>query len=302
MKGAVGSPDRNQARPSCREPTPACAACKRWAISFHLRLVPSKETPVIQETPLWQRLYGRPEYYELARKVGYKGCTYHQLTKHIDELAKTYDKQKLESASYYLFTFDGQMTVNPKPMAEVKLRENVRRLCWQLLGPPPGHPVSKSGRDMVGEQPKPDPQPAPPPSPPKEKPKLPSTPVMEQWQAAKEQHPGMIVLFRIGDFYESFGEDAEFIAKELGLTVTTRDKTFPMAGFPLHALESHLQKLLKAGHRVAIAEQVQGKRDKKRRVTRVVTPASLVDEPPKEESKPAGKDTQKGASRKKTKA
>src|SRR5207237_5772223 len=69
-----------------------------------------------------------------------------------------------------------------------------------------------------------------------------STPMMQQYRDAKDRHPGMLLLFRMGDFYELFDADAETGARVLGLTLTSRDKTIPMAGFPHHQLESYLQK------------------------------------------------------------
>src|SRR6266446_5810843 len=83
------------------------------------------------------------------------------------------------------------------------------------------------------------------------------TPMMQQYREAKERHPGMLLLFRMGDFYELFEADAEVAARVLGLTLTSRDKTIPMAGFPHHTLEPYLRKLLHAGHRVAICDQVE---------------------------------------------
>src|SRR5207302_744151 len=77
------------------------------------------------------------------------------------------------------------------------------------------------------------------------------------YREAKERHPGMLLLFRMGDFYELFDADAETASRVLGLTLTSRDKTIPMAGFPHHALDNHLRKLLHAGHRVAICDQVE---------------------------------------------
>ena len=79
--------------------------------------------------------------------------------------------------------------------------------------------------------------------------------VMNQYREAKEKHPNMMLLFRIGDFYELFDEDATTAAKLIGLTVTKRGET-PMAGFPHHQLENYLHKLLKEGQRVAICEPV----------------------------------------------
>jgi DNA mismatch repair protein MutS len=105
---------------------------------------------------------------------------------------------------------------------------------------------------------------------------------MQQYQEAKQRHPGMLLLFRMGDFYELFHDDAEVAARVLGLTLTSRDKTIPMAGFPHHALESHLHRLLQAGHRVAICDQVEdaalAKGLVRRDVTRVVTPGTLTED------------------------
>src|SRR5260370_39173284 len=101
------------------------------------------------------------------------------------------------------------------------------------------------------------------------------TPMMQQYREAKERHPGMLLLFRMGDFYELFEDDAETAARQLGLTLTSRDKATPMAGFPHHALEANLRRLLEAGHRVAICDQVEdaalAKGLVRREVTRVVT-------------------------------
>lgn len=108
------------------------------------------------------------------------------------------------------------------------------------------------------------------------------TPMMQQYRDAKERHPGMLLLFRMGDFYELFDDDARLAAKVLGLTLTSRDKTIPMAGFPHHQLESYLHKLLHAGHRVAVCDQVedpaQAKGLVKREVTRVVTPGTVTED------------------------
>jgi DNA mismatch repair protein MutS len=107
--------------------------------------------------------------------------------------------------------------------------------------------------------------------------------MMQQYREAKERHPGMLLLFRAGDFYELFYDDAEVVARVLGLTLTSRDKTIPMAGFPHHSLETHLRKLLRAGHRVAVCDQVEEASQAKgrlirREVTRVVTPGTLTED------------------------
>jgi DNA mismatch repair protein MutS len=109
-----------------------------------------------------------------------------------------------------------------------------------------------------------------------------TTPMMQQYEDAKQRHPGMLLLFRMGDFYELFDGDAELAAKVLGLTLTSRDKSIPMAGFPHHQLETYLRKLLQGGHRVAICDQVEdpalAKGLVKREVTRVVTPGTITED------------------------
>ena len=95
---------------------------------------------------------------------------------------------------------------------------------------------------------------------------------LNYYREAKERHPGMILMFRVGDFYELFESDAETAARVLGLPLTIRDKVFPMTGFPHHALESHLRKLLHAGHGVAICDQIEPLALPKRvEVNRIVT-------------------------------
>lgn len=107
--------------------------------------------------------------------------------------------------------------------------------------------------------------------------------MMQQFREAKERHPGTLVFFRNGDFYELFEEDAEVGSRLLGITLTRRDKEIPMAGVPHHALDRYLGKLLQAGHRVAICEQMEDPRSVKgrpirREVVRVVTPGTLTED------------------------
>jgi len=108
------------------------------------------------------------------------------------------------------------------------------------------------------------------------------TPMMQQYRAAKTAHPGMLLLFRMGDFYETFSEDAELISRVLDLKLTSRDSSTPMAGFPHHQLERYLQKLIQSGYRVAICDQVedpaQAKGLVRREVTRVVTPGTITED------------------------
>ncbi|MAV36362.1 MAG: DNA mismatch repair protein MutS [Planctomycetaceae bacterium] len=111
------------------------------------------------------------------------------------------------------------------------------------------------------------------------------TPMMRQYAEAKSACADALLLFRMGDFYELFHDDAKTAARELGLTLTSREKgenPIPMAGFPHHQLENYLGKLVAAGFRAAICDQVedpkQAKGLVKREVTRVVTPGTLTDD------------------------
>jgi DNA mismatch repair protein MutS len=115
----------------------------------------------------------------------------------------------------------------------------------------------------------------------------PSTPLMEQYEGIRARYPGHLVLFRVGDFYETFGEDAKLLSKELELTLTARTADargdrIPMAGVPHHAIETYLARLLRKGYKVAICDQVEDARLAKglvrREVTRVVTPGTVVED------------------------
>src|SRR3954464_9717509 len=112
-----------------------------------------------------------------------------------------------------------------------------------------------------------------------------ATPMMQQYRELKSRDPDALLLFRMGDFYELFGDDAERASALLGLTLTTRDKgpnAVPMAGFPHPALESSLAKLVQLGQRAAVCEQVEDPRQAKglvkRDIVRVVTPGTLTDD------------------------
>lgn len=99
------------------------------------------------------------------------------------------------------------------------------------------------------------------------------TPLMRQYTEIKEQHPGTILLFRVGDFYETFMEDAVLVSKELGITLTKRnnggDQT-PLAGFPFHALDSYLPKLVKKGYKVAVCDQTESPEEAKKAGRKIV--------------------------------
>jgi hypothetical protein len=256
--------------------------------------------------PLWDRMYTRQHMIDLVRMVGYSGLPIAEAQAKIKEMP--HDKDKMVAACEELFDIDGN---------EVRLKANVRKLSFQLLGPPPEYKETPI-REMLGldkeqkrkEVPKPEPKrkkprkknPASGGQPPAEAVQAPggaerfqslqqgslpnkskkatTAPLMAQYREAKERHPDMLLLFRMGDFYELFDQDAEKAAKLLGLTLTTRDRTTTMAGFPHHQLESYLHKLLKAGDRVAICDQVYSADGKsvKREVQRVVMAAKTPDE------------------------
>jgi DNA mismatch repair protein MutS len=101
------------------------------------------------------------------------------------------------------------------------------------------------------------------------------TPLMQQHRAIKQKYPDAILLFRVGDFYETFGEDAVIASKVLGITLTKRNNgaasSSELAGFPYHSLDTYLHKLVKAGHRVAICDQLEDPKTVKGIVKRGVT-------------------------------
>jgi DNA mismatch repair protein MutS len=111
-----------------------------------------------------------------------------------------------------------------------------------------------------------------------------STPLMRQYNSLKSKYPDAILLFRVGDFYETFGEDAIKTSSILGITLTTRNNGYasevPLAGFPYHALDTYLPRLVRAGQRVAICEQLEdpkfAKTIVKRGVTEIITPGIVT--------------------------
>ena len=118
---------------------------------------------------------------------------------------------------------------------------------------------------------------------------------MKQYPEFKQKHPGYVLFFRMGDFYEMFWDDARLAARVLGVTLTSRSRggvdaedAIPMAGVPFHAVEGYLRRMIAAGHKVAICEQTQDPRLTKsgqtkglinREVVRLMTPGTLTDEP-----------------------
>src|ERR671925_404748 len=112
-----------------------------------------------------------------------------------------------------------------------------------------------------------------------------STPLMRQYTAIKKEHPNALLFFRLGDFYELFFDDAVVAARELQITLTSRNKekgvSVPMCGVPYHAAENYITKLIRKGFKVAICDQMEDARLAKklvrREVTRVVTPGTAAD-------------------------
>jgi len=113
----------------------------------------------------------------------------------------------------------------------------------------------------------------------------PTTPLMQQYHAIKSRYPHALLLFRLGDFYELFYEDAIIAARELQITLTSRNREkgqpIPMCGVPYHAADGYLARLIRAGFKVAICEQMEqpgpGKKLVRREVSRVITPGTATD-------------------------
>jgi DNA mismatch repair protein MutS len=111
------------------------------------------------------------------------------------------------------------------------------------------------------------------------------TPAMKQFHQFKQKYPDCVLFFRMGDFYETFYDDAKICSKVLGLTLTSRskgDNPIPLAGVPYHAVDGYLKKMLQAGYKVAVCEQVEDPKTAKgvvkRDVVRIVTPGTLTDD------------------------
>lgn len=111
------------------------------------------------------------------------------------------------------------------------------------------------------------------------------TPLMRQYQSIKRQYPDAILFFRMGDFYETFYEDAKIASRVLGIALTSRDKDsgqpIPLAGVPHHAVDTYLAKFIRAGYKVAVCEQVEDPKKAvgivKREIVRVITPGTVIE-------------------------
>lgn len=111
-----------------------------------------------------------------------------------------------------------------------------------------------------------------------------TTPIRRQYLSIKREYPNVIVFFRLGDFYETFDDDAKLASSVLDITLTSREmgksNRIPMAGIPYHAAQNYVSRLIDAGHKVAIVEQItepDGKQPVERKVTRVVTPGTVTE-------------------------
>ena len=168
----------------------------------------------------------------------------------------------------------------------LRLRLNLELYNSNGIKPPTPDPVKPTPTPKVEPEVKPEP---PKPKPLAEKIEQRNEPLLKQYQEMKKKHPDAILLFRVGDFYEIFGKDAVEASEILGITLTRRmnglDNRIELAGFPHHALDTYLPKLVRAGKRVAICEQLEDpklKRTPKQKVVETVTP----NRPPKPEPKP----------------
>src|SRR5512135_3007970 len=107
------------------------------------------------------------------------------------------------------------------------------------------------------------------------------TPLMEQYQRIKTQYPQALLFFRLGDFYELFGDDAKLASKLLQITLTARHQV-PMCGVPYHSVTSYIAKLIKAGYKVAVCEQTEdpatAKGLVKREIVRIITPGTILED------------------------
>lgn len=255
--------------------------------------MPHPDVPSALATPLsraekeklLQKMYSLPHWLAIIRLFGYQDVPMEQAREEIKPVATEFGKEKVADACEVLV----EIVPGKEPIA--RLKSHIRRMAFQILGPEPSPAATAPATSTSDSKTEPDQPRSPrkrkskksavPPAPTAED-AVPASadtrsPIMEQYEAAKEKHPDMLLLFRIGDFYELFGEDAETAHRLLGLTLTTRDRTVTMAGFPHHQLETYLHKLLKEGQRVAVCEPVDDTLARgpiRREVTRVVTPGT----------------------------
>jgi hypothetical protein len=252
---------------------------------------PAAEIPLTRaaKEELLRQMYSRAHWIELIRLIGYQTVPMDKARQAIKPLAEQYGKEPMASACEVLveiFTQDKD--------AFARLKPHVRRMAFQILGPEPAPDAVTPTAVRTAPAPNQSQEAKQPRRAETKKAKKPAKAqardenavapstggrdgLMQQYRAAKEKHPDMLLVFRMGDFYELFDQDAETAHKLLGLTLTTRDRTLTMAGFPHHQLEVYLHKLLHEGQRVAICEPVEDSLARgpiRREVTRVVTPGT----------------------------
>jgi hypothetical protein len=99
--------------------------------------VSTPEKAMSKEKPLYEKIYHDEVYIEFVRLIGYQGCTYRDMIERTEPLRQKFGNPRIDSATYFLVAFEGDRRCNPQPLVHVSLRPEVRKLCWQLLGPPP---------------------------------------------------------------------------------------------------------------------------------------------------------------------
>lgn len=240
-------------------------------------------------------MYSLPHWIAVIRLFGYHMLAMDKAREAIKPIADEFGKEPVANACEALV----EIVPGKEPVA--RLKSHIKRMAFQILGaeqpaeavtpiapqaPAPDLAASsRRAHRTRRRKPEKPAQSKPSAEPPEEEnhgqePKL--TSIMEQYRAAKAKHPDMVLLFRMGDFFEIFDSDAEIVHRILGLTLTTRDRVIRMCGFPHYQLEAYLHKLLKAGQRVAVCDPVESpaRGPIKREITRVVTPGSMTEEKP----------------------
>ncbi len=207
-------------------------------------------------------MYTLPHWIEVIRLFGYQTLAMDKAREQIKPVADEFGKEPVANACEVLV----EIVPGKEPVA--RLKSHIKRMAFQILGPESATTANASIVPAATTQAESEPpqsirkrkskKPAPALAPPPAEVKAEAggrSAIMQQYRAAKEKHPDMLLLFRMGDFYELFDQDAEDAHKLLGLTLTTRDRAVVMAGFPHHQLETYLHKLLKEGKRVAVCRR-----------------------------------------------
>ncbi len=228
-----------------------------------------------------QKMYTLPHWIAVIRLFGYQTLTMDKAREQIKPIATEFGKEPVADACEVLV----EIVPGKEPVA--RLKAHIKHMAFQILGPEQQSNIAAPAASSADAKPASTPPSRTRKKTPAKVPEASSraedrvqtpeiTTIMEQYRAAKEKHPDMVIIFRLGDFFEVFDADAEIVHRILGLTLTTRDRVIKMCGFPHHQLEAYLHKLLKAGQRVALCDQVKESDARGpigREVTRVVTPS-----------------------------